>query len=240
MRIMWLIGVVIGCGLMVGCAGEPAGDGADVSEPAAAAAQPPGGAESEAESGVVDFQANGVLVLATTFFDVVGERVDVRDVIVNLADGATSDLAFVTGDGVYAFLETPENLEALKGIAPGSSVRLVGKLLREGRLLHVDDAEAAEGLGFDTGGIAASAGEAVTLTGTNKCMCGISIAEMHTSCTLGHLHHLVAEDGQIYQYLQFAAGKDATATMQYHFANVTVTGLLLPGHFLLVDEIETN
>ena len=237
MRIMWLISVVIGCGLMVGCAGEPAGDGADVSEPVAAWTEPPVEL-AEVGTGVVDFTGTGMLVRASTYFDVARARFNLDEM--DLTDVGTSDWAFTTANGVYAFLETPENLETLKGIAPGSSVRLVGKLLREGRLLHVDDAEAVEGLGFDTGGIAASAGEAVTLTGTNKCMCGISIAEMHTSCTLGHLHHLVTEDGQIYQYLQFAAGKDATATMQYHFANVTVTGLLLPGHFLLVDEIETN
>ena len=44
--------------------------------------------------------------------------------------------ALVTKDGVYAFLETPENKQALKGVKPGTAVSIKGRLLAAGALAY--------------------------------------------------------------------------------------------------------
>ena len=54
--------------------------------------------------------------------------------------------ALVTKDGVYAFLETPENKLALKGVQPGTAVSIKGRLLGSGALLHIDSLAKARGL----------------------------------------------------------------------------------------------
>ena len=117
-------------------------------------------------------------------------------------------------------------------------MRLQGKLLTKGRLLHTESVEAVDEAAVDAARFRTDPGQKVTLTGTNKCMCGIKVAQMHTSCELGHLHHLVAEDGKIYHYLQFAPGGEAMATMTYHFKPMRVVARRLPGQFLLVESIE--
>ncbi len=44
--------------------------------------------------------------------------------------------ALVTKDGVYAFLETPENRRLLKGVKPGTAVSVKGRLLASGASAH--------------------------------------------------------------------------------------------------------
>lgn len=46
--------------------------------------------------------------------------------------------ALVTKDGVYAFLETPENQRSLNGVTPGPAVGVKGRLFVVGSLLHID------------------------------------------------------------------------------------------------------
>jgi hypothetical protein len=71
--------------------------------------------------------------------------------------------------------------------------------------------------------------------GTNKCQCGLSVAELPHSCALGHLHHLEASDGKIYHYLQYGDGKSAFLGHGTHFMNVEVKARVFPGQFLLVE-----
>jgi hypothetical protein len=53
---------------------------------------------------------------------------------------------------------------------------------------------------------------------------------------LGHLHHLEANDGKIYQYLQYADGKSAFLGEGTHFKNVELKARVFPGQFLLVEK----
>ena len=78
-------------------------------------------------------------------------------------------------------------------------------------------------------------GKEVTLKGTNKCQCGLNVADLPHSYTLGHLHHLEASDGKIYHYLQYRDGKSAFLGNKSHFKNVQVKARVFPGQFLLVE-----
>lgn len=220
------IATIAGCG----------SDGPDP-QPAGETSTPEVAATSDAglTSGVVDFSEVGVLVAATSFLDASD-----HGPAAELVQPTTAGRALVTATGVYAFLETPENQAQLRDVEPGTTIRLTGKLMREGRLLHADSVEVFEGIDLNLNPPRETGAESVTLRGSNKCMCGISEAEMHTSCALGHLHHLVADDGRIYHYLQTDAGQEAFATMNYHFKPVTVVGRVLPGQFLVVESIEVT
>ena len=46
--------------------------------------------------------------------------------------------ALVTENGVYAFLESPENRRFLKDVKPGSAVDVKWRLLMSGSLLRID------------------------------------------------------------------------------------------------------
>ena len=144
--------------------------------------------------------------------------------------------AFVTKDGVYAFLETPENKKLLKGVKPGTAVSIKGRLLASGALLHIDSLAKAKGdPGVDLTRYDDEVGKEVTLRGTNKCRCGLNVADLPHSCTLGHLHHLEADDGKVYNYIQFGDGKAAFLGNSSHFKNVEVKARVFPGQFLLVE-----
>lgn len=105
----------------------------------------------------------------------------------------------VTKDGVYAFLETPENQKLLKDLKPGTAVSVKGRLHVAGSLLHIDSLSKAKGdPGIDLSRYEDEKGKEVTLSGANKCQCGLNVADLPHSCTLGHLHHLEASDGKIY------------------------------------------
>jgi hypothetical protein len=144
--------------------------------------------------------------------------------------------ALVTKDGVYAFLETPENKRALKGVQPGTAVSIKGRLLASGALLHIDSlARAKADPGVDLARYEGDDGKKVTLRGANKCQCGLNVAGLPHACTLGHLHHLEADDGKIYNDLQYGDGKAAFLGDGTHFKNVEVKGRMFPGQFLLVE-----
>jgi hypothetical protein len=144
--------------------------------------------------------------------------------------------ALVTKDSVYAFLETPENKRALKGVEPGTAVSIKGRLLASGALLHIDSlAKAKSDPGVDLARYEDEEGKMVTLRGANKCQCGLNVADLPHSCALGHLHHLEADDGKIYNYLQYGDGKAAFLGDGTHFKSVEIKARLFPGQFLLVE-----
>jgi hypothetical protein len=144
--------------------------------------------------------------------------------------------ALVTKDGVYAFLETPENQRFLKDVKPGTAVSVKGRLLVAGSLLHIDSLAKAKGdTGIDLDRYKTEEGKEVTLSGANKCQCGLNVADLPHSCTLGHLHHLEADDGKVYHYLQFGDGRAAFHGNGTHFKNIEVKGRVFPGQFLLVE-----
>ena len=68
----------------------------------------------------------------------------------------------------------------------------------------------------------AASGQSLALKGTNKCQCGLDVAELPHNCNLGHLHHLEADDGKTYHYMQFAQGKDTLLGHGTHFKDVEV------------------
>ena len=145
--------------------------------------------------------------------------------------------ALVTKDGVYAFLETPENRRFLKDVKPGSAVDVKGRLLVSGSLLQIDSLSKAKGdSGIDLARYRDEEGQAATLTGANKCQCGLSVADLAHSCALGHLHHLEAGDGKVYHYLQSGDGKPAFLGEGTHFKNIEVKARVFPGQFLLVEK----
>jgi hypothetical protein len=145
--------------------------------------------------------------------------------------------ALVTKDGVYAFLETPENQRSLKDVKPGTPVRIKGRLLVSGSLLHIDSlAKAKADPGIDLARYEDEEGKEVTLRGANKCQCGLNVSDLPHSCTLGHLHHLEADDGKVYHYLQYGDGKTAFLGEGTHFKNVEVKARVFPGQFLLVKK----
>jgi hypothetical protein len=145
--------------------------------------------------------------------------------------------ALVTKDRVYAFLETPENRRFLKDVKPGTAVSIKGRLLVPGSLLHIDSlAKAKADPGVDLARYEDEAGKEVTLRGANKCQCGLNVAELPHSCTLGHLHHLEADDGKIYHYLQYGDGKAAFLGHGTRFKKIEVKARVFPGQFLLVQD----
>ena len=87
--------------------------------------------------------------------------------------------ALVTKDGVYAFLETPENRRFLKDVKPGTAVAVKGRLLVSGALLHIDSLAKAKGdPGVDLARYHDEQGKEEILAGANKCQCGLSVAEL--------------------------------------------------------------
>lgn len=172
------------------------------------------------------FVQRGVIVDPGTFFTAAGTAP-------GRAPGGSR--ALVTEEGVYAFMETPENEAWLKGTESGSVVRVAGRLLREGALVYIDTLELQTTVPFiDFARWRAEAGEPVTLAGTNKCQCGLEVGGMPRSCALGHLHHLEAADGRIYHYLRLDQGEQLFLGQGFHFQPVLVQARRLPGNYLLV------
>lgn len=190
------------------------------------------------EPPVTTFEANGVVADVQELFPIAakeGKKVDKSRAKATLKEVAGR--ALVTPKGVYAFLETPENQRALKDIKPGTAVSVKGRLLTAGALLHIDSlATTKADPGVDLSKYAEEKGEEVTLRGANKCQCGLNVADLPHSCTLGHLHHLEAQDGKLYHYLQFGDGKEAFLGNGSHFRNVEVKARVFPGQFLLVEK----
>jgi hypothetical protein len=187
---------------------------------------------------VTPFEADGVVADVLELFPCAikdGTKIDQARAKATLKDVAAR--ALVTKDGVYAFLETPENRQLLKSVKPGTAVSVNGRLLVSGSLLHIDSlAKAKSDPGIDLARYEDETGKQVTLRGANKCQCGLNVADLPHSCTLGHLHHLEANNGKIYHYLQYGDGKAAFLGNGTHFKNVELKARLFPGQFLLVDK----
>lgn len=211
-----------------------AGCGQEAAKPQAAASPPlTATAPAEPQADVESFAADGVIVAVHEFFDITKDAGDV-----DLVAATVTDKALVTADGMYAFIETPENEQQLADIAGSTAVRVEGMVHHPGRLLHVDSIttlDAAPAINLTT--YAAATGRRMTLTGKNKCQCGIKISELHTSCKLGHLHHLEAADGKLYHYLQFDQGNALFQGQGTHFKDVTIDGVVLPGQWVLVRDV---
>jgi hypothetical protein len=186
---------------------------------------------------VVPFEADGVVADVLQLYPGAvkdGKKTDRARAQSTLKEVAAR--ALVTREGVYAFLETPENRHSLKDVRPGTAVSVKGRLLVSGSLLHIDSLARATGdPGVDLSRYEAEEGREVTLRGTNKCQCGLNVAGLPHSCTLGHLHHLEADDGKIYQYLQYGDGRAAFLGAGTHFKNIEVKARVFPGQFLLVE-----
>ena len=179
------------------------------------------------------FEARGVIVDVHTFFHPVSAG---RDAAIDAAQADVAGRALVTESGLFAFLETPLNAERLKGTEPGSVVHVRGKLLETGALLHLDQLELVTTVPLiDFARFRNDPGREVVLKGVNKCQCGLSVGDLPHSCELGHLHHLEAEDGKIYHYLQFSKGKEAFLGHGSHFKSIEVSARVFPGQFLLVQ-----
>ena len=124
---------------------------------------------------VKPFAATGVVVDVQELFPVAakdGKKVDRGRTKPTLREVAARALA--TGQGVYAFLETPENRRALNGVRSGTAVSVKGRLLVSGALLHIDSLSTLkEDPKVDLTRYAQEKGEEVTLQGANKCQCGL-------------------------------------------------------------------
>ncbi len=183
------------------------------------------------------FNERGVIVDVHSFFTAVDQSASELAVV----NESVAGKALVTEDGVYGFLETPENEKMLVNTRNGSVVQVKGKLLREGALLHVDALESKTEVPLiDFARYRTDKGRQVALEGVNKCQCGLGVGDLPHSCKLGHLHHLETSEGQIYHYLQFARGQDFFLGKESHFKPVSVKARLLPGHYLLVSEAEVG
>ena len=186
----------------------------------------------------VSFDERGVIVDIHTFFRVATRD---RETMPVVAHGSVAGKALVTEDGVYGFLETPENEKLLAAADYGSVVQAKGKLLREGALLHLVSLELKTQVPLiDFARFRDDEGLEVELAGVNKCQCGLDVGDLPHSCKLGHLHHLEAGDGRLYHYLQFARGKDFFLGTDSHFKPVAVKARLLPGNYLLVSAAEVG
>lgn len=192
-------------------------------------------AHADSISKVTEFNETGIVVDIQHFFQAAeGEMAATAEI----GQDGVSGLALVTRNGIYAFLETPENAEHLQGIEPGSAVRVKGQLLQSASLLHIESLEQVmEAPGVELASYRMAQGKEMTLTGVNKCQCGLDVASLPHNCQLGHLHHLEADDGHIYHYLQFRDGREAFLGDGSHFKQVTVRAQVLPGNYLLVKSM---
>ena len=114
--------------------------------------------------------------------------------------------------------------------------------MEKGELVHIDALEKTSQISLDLAlaGLRNNPGQAITLKGMNKCQCGLDVADLPHSCSLGHLHHLEAEDGKTYHFLQFAQGKDVFLGQDSHFKAVEIEGRVFPGQYLLIDKVKIN
>ena len=83
---------------------------------------------------VTPFEADGVVVNVLELFPCAikdEKKADRARTQTTLKEVAAR--ALVTKDGVYAFLETPENKRALRGVKTGTAVSIKGRLLTSGR-----------------------------------------------------------------------------------------------------------
>ena len=92
-----------------------------------------GSARADDGPPVKHFEADGIVVDVLELFPCAvkdGKKADRARSQATLKEVAAR--ALVTKDSVYAFLETPENKKALKGVKPGTAVSIKGRLLASG------------------------------------------------------------------------------------------------------------
>lgn len=190
---------------------------------------------------VEDFEQDGVIVAVHSFYQAT-EAARKKQENFKPAGPGMADFALLTADGAFAFLETPQHQKLLAEIKPPQAVRVKGKVLPSGKLLHVDSLDKLDKTpeGVDLAELRKAEPKPVALDGTNKCQCGLKVGELPHSCKLGHLHHLETADGTIYNYLQFGPGKRLFLGKGAHFKKVHVKGQVLPGHFVLVETAEVG
>jgi hypothetical protein len=196
-----------------------------------------GTAQAADEPAVSPFQATGVITGVQELFPLAArsDRAAGR-YRTGAAKGAIGSRVLVTPTDVYTFLETPENQKLLRGVKPGTTVSVQGQLLVSGSLLHLDSlARSTADSGINLARYAEEKGTEVTLQGMNKCQCGLDVKGLPHSCTLGHLHHLEADDGKIYNYLPYGDGMAAYLGEGTHFKKVAVKARLFPGHLLRIE-----
>ena len=188
---------------------------------------------------VEDFEQDGVIVAVHSFYKAT-EAARKKQEAFKPAGPGMADFALLTAKGAFAFLETPQNQKLLAEIKPPQAVKVKGKVLPSGKLLHVDKLSKLDKTpeGVDLAKLSKAEPKPVALEGTNKCQCGLKVGELPHSCKLGHLHHLETADGTIYNYLQFGPGKRLFLGKGAHFKKTHVKGQLLPGHFVLVEEAD--
>lgn len=183
----------------------------------------------------LEFHEKGVIVDIQNFFDIAKDQAESYK---SLGAGK-GELALATHSGIYAFLETPSNDGYLSSLNAGDIVELTGRLLVKGALLHIENVEKLSGdLSINLEGYRSAGGKTISLSGYNLCQCGLDVGELPHSCRLGHLHHLQANDGKIYHYLQYGEAQQAYLGINSHFRPVTVEGRVLPGQYLLVDSVK--
>ncbi len=179
----------------------------------------------------VPFSENGVIVSMEEFFHVVKTKGAGSN------ESGTTSRALATATGIYSFLETPENDEKLGEVKAGDVVQVHGKLLERGALLHIEELKRSStiSLDLDLAGLRADPGLKITLTGTNKCQCGLDVGDLPHSCKLGHLHHLEGKNGNFYHYLLDPQGIALFLGQGSHFKEVTVAARLFPGNYIKVE-----
>jgi len=186
---------------------------------------------------VKPFEAPGILKQVDELFQL--PKSDSKPGVIKRDSNATFELAkrvFVTADGVYAFLETPENMLALANLKPNTPVSISGQLLTTGQLLSIDTVTVLrEAPAIDLKPYREETGKLVTLRGKNLCQCGLDVSGLPHSCKLGHLHHLQTNDGTIYNYLPIGRGSETYLGQGSHFQPLEVKALLFPGHLILVE-----
>ncbi len=190
---------------------------------------------------VEPFEQDGVIVAVHSFYEAT-EAARKKQQDFKPAGPGMADFALLTAEGAFAFLETPQNQKLLAEIKPPQAVRVKGKVLPSGKLLHLDSLDKLDKTpeGIDLAKLGKAEPKPVALDGTNKCQCGLKVGELPHSCKLGHLHHLETADGTIYSYLQFGPGRRLFMGKGAHFKKTRVKGQLLPGHFVLVEQAEVD
>lgn len=194
-------------------------------------------ARGAAGPAVTTFEAEGVIADVFNLFPrALKDRKEADQALAGATLEEVAARALVTRDGAYAFLETPENRQFLQDVNPGSAAAVKGRLFVSGSLLQIDSLSKKGDSEVDLARYRDEDGRAATLTGANKRQCGLSVADLTHSCTLGHLHHLEAGDGKVYHCLQSGDGKPAFLGEGTHFKNIEVKARVFPGQFLLVEK----
>ncbi|QQE13766.1 hypothetical protein JD969_09985 [Planctomycetota bacterium] len=154
-----------------------------------------------------------------------------------------TDLVLVTNKGVYHFIETPANREALSSIENGQKVHAKGKAYNHGGLVYLDgvkvlDKKEASKVKLNAKQFSSAKGQKVVLEGVNGCQCQLDVGELPHSCKLGHLHHMQDEKGRIFNYIPTAKSYDLIKGQKgTHGKKIKVEGIRLPGNSLLVTKV---